>query len=111
VKVTTPFVSLLLTPLDDQPLVESKHILITAMAQDAQTGTRYSPDGKQLLDPGRPPLLMEPVQAMLQIKGPPIESVKVVDIYGVPTDREVSHERNVFEIDGRHQTYYYEVKR
>ena len=64
--------SLLFTPLDDQPLVESKHILITAMARDAQTDTRYSADGTQLLDAGRPPLMMEPVQATLTFKGPPI---------------------------------------
>ena len=103
--------SLLFSPLDDQPLVESKHILITAMARDAQTDTRYSADGKQLLDAGRPPLTMEPVQATLTFKGSPIAAVKAVDIYGVPTDQEVPHESNTFTIDGRYATYYYEVQR
>jgi len=36
VKVRTPFVSLIFTPLDDKPLAESAHILITAMARDKQ---------------------------------------------------------------------------
>ena len=111
VAVKTPFVSLLFTPLDDRPLVESKHILITAMARDSQTGTRYSADGTQLIDAGKPPLLMEPVQAELEFKGPPIQSVKVVDIYGVPTDKEVERDGNRVTIDGRYATYYYEVKR
>ena len=41
----TPFVSVIFTPLDDLPLAQSKHILITALAQDKQTGTRYNADG------------------------------------------------------------------
>ncbi|MHC4566947.1 MAG: hypothetical protein ACYTE3_14470, partial [Planctomycetota bacterium] len=41
----TSFVSLLFTPLDDRPLIESEHILITAMAQDKQYGTVYNEDG------------------------------------------------------------------
>ena len=111
VKVTTPFVSLLFTPLDDKPLIQSSHILITAMARDSQTGTRYNADGTKLLDPGRPPLLMEPVQAVLEFKGDPITSAKAVDIFGVPTETQVEHKANTLTIDGRYATYYYEVKR
>jgi hypothetical protein len=55
--------------------------------------------------------LIEPVQAKLAFKGGPIASVKVVDIYGVPGEKEVEREGNVFAIDGRYATYYYEVKR
>jgi hypothetical protein len=110
-RIATPFVSLLFTPLDDQPLVESRHVLITAMARDAQTDTRYNADGTQLVDAGRPPLVMEPVQATLTFRGSPITSVKAVDIYGVPTAQEVPRESNTFTIDGAYATYYYEVKR
>ena len=56
--VKTPFVSLIFTPLDDKPLAESKDVLVTAMAQDKQTNTEYSPDGRKLLQIGSPPLLM-----------------------------------------------------
>ncbi|HUT36368.1 MAG TPA: beta-galactosidase [Planctomycetota bacterium] len=111
VQVPTPFVSLLFTPLDDKPLVESRHILITAMARDKQAGAEYNADGTRLLDAGKPPLLMEPVQATLTFKGAPIASVKVVDIYGVPTAKDVARQGNAFTIDGRYATYYYEVKR
>jgi hypothetical protein len=111
VAVKTPFVILLCTPLDDRPLVESRHILITAMARDKQTGARYNDDGTRLLDAGRPPLLMEPVQAALTFKGASLSSVKVVDIYGVPTGKTVARTGNTFDIDGRYATYYYEVKR
>ncbi len=111
-RVTTPFVSLLFTPLDDQPLAESKRILITAMARDKQTGTEYSADGKQLKTIGGPPLLMEPVQADIRIDGAKPQQINVLDVYGVPTGKTVSaDETGQFHIDGRFRTYYYEVRR
>ncbi len=109
--IDTPFVSLLLTPLDNRPLVESERILITAMARDKQYGATYNSDGTELLDAGGPPLLLEPVQATISIKGGPLTSVKVVDVYGVPTDRELDCTNNTFRIDGRYASYYYEVTR
>jgi hypothetical protein len=56
-------------------------------------------------------LLLEPVQASLTFKGAPLTSVKVVDVYGVPTARQVERTSNTFAIDGRYATYYYQVKR
>ena len=107
----TPFVSLLFTPLDNRPLIESENILITAMAQDKQLGTVYNKDGTELLETSGPPLLLEPVQATLTFKGTPLSSVSVVDIYGVPTTKQVERTGNTFEIDGRYATCYYQVKR
>lgn len=111
VAVKTKFCSLIFTPLDDQPLAESKHILITAMAQDKQSNTQYNADGSQLLALGGPPLLMEPVEAAITLKGPAPAEVNVVDIYGVPTAKKVKVVGNAFNIDGTYKTYYYEVKR
>jgi len=68
-------------------------------------------DGTQLFETGGPPLLLEPVQATLTFKGDPIDSVTVVDVYGVPTDRQVDCAGNTFRIDGRCATYYYEIRR
>jgi hypothetical protein len=109
--IQTPFISLLFTPLDNLPLVNSEHILITAMAQDKQLGAVYNTDGTELIETGGPPLLLEPVKATITLKGSPINSVKVVDTFGVPTNQEVDHSNNTFEIDGRYATYYYQVKR
>ena len=111
VAIATPFVSLIFTPLDDRPLVESRHILITAMARDMQRGTRYNAEGSRLEAIGGPPLLMEPVQATITLKGPPIKRVNVLDLYGVPTDNDIATRANAFHIDGTHQTYYYQVVR
>lgn len=108
--IRTPFASLLFTALDDKPLVESGHILITALAQDRQTGARYSADGSQLEAPGGPPLLLEPVQAVLSWQGRPIVSARPVDPFGVPIDLELEREANGFHIDGRYAAYYYELR-
>jgi hypothetical protein len=111
-EVKTEFVSLLFTPLDDADLASSAHILITAMARDKQTGALYSADGKRLNVMGAPPLLMEPVQATLKLKGAKPSVVNVLDLYGVPTGRTVEVGADgAFAIDGRFRTYYYEVKR
>ncbi|WP_166822830.1 hypothetical protein [Thalassoroseus pseudoceratinae] len=112
VAVQTPFVSLLFTPLDNQPLAASTRILITAMARDQQTGTEYSADGTQLKTIGGPPLLMEPVQAGILFKGSKPKRVNVLDVYGVPTGKTVPTDASgKFHIDGRFRTYYYEVER
>ncbi len=112
VSVKTPFVSLLFTPLDNAALGESKRILITAMARDRQTGSEYNADWSHLKTMGGPPLLMEPVQAKIRLRGGPPRAVNALDIYGVPTGRQVKPGGDgAFVIDGRYRTYYYEVVR
>jgi hypothetical protein len=112
VDVKTPFVSLLFTPLDDRPLEESEHVLITALARDKQTGTEYSEDGRTLRTIGGPPLLMEPVQATVRLRGAAPSRVNALDVYGVPTGQSVPVDGDGrFTIDGRFRTYYYEVRR
>jgi hypothetical protein len=111
VAVKTPFVSIILTPLDDKPLAESASILITAMARDKQSDSQYNADGTQLLAIGGPPLLMEPVQATITLKGPAPRSVDVLDIYGVPNGQHVKTDGSAFTLDGSYRTYYYHVKR
>jgi hypothetical protein len=111
VQMRSAFTSLIFTPLDDRPLIRSNNILITAMARDRQLSSEYSADGSQLLKTGGPPLYLEPVQATITVKGDAVAAVKVVDVYGVPTNREVACNGNTFDIDGRYATYYYQVVR
>ena len=112
IEVRTPYVSLLFTPLDDLPLAASKHILITALARDKQTGAKYSDDGTKLLAVGTAPLLLEPVQATIKLAGAPPVSIRPLDHYGVPKQDTVPLEKDgTFKIDGRYRAYYYEVKR
>ncbi len=111
VTVRTPFVSLLLTSLDDRVLVESGHILVTALARDQQTGARYSADGSRLEALGGPPLLLEPVQADLRFTGPSITSAHRLDIHGVPIGEPIEHDADSVTLDGRWASYQYEIRR
>ncbi|CAN5421947.1 hypothetical protein BH23VER1_BH23VER1_11380 [soil metagenome] len=108
----TPFVSTLFTPLDDLPLAESKHILITALARDMQRGARYNADGTELEAVGTAPLMLEPVEATLRFEGEMPASVRALDHYGVPTGQEVEVGADgTIEIDGTYRSYYYEIRR
>jgi hypothetical protein len=112
VQFNTPFVSTLFTPLDDQPLAQSKHILITALARDKQTGTVYSADGSRLESTGTAPLLLEPVQAVFTLAGAKPTGVRALDAYGVPSGKAVPVAADgSVTIDGTYRSYYYEVKR
>ena len=113
VRFLTPFVSTIFTPLDDLPLAQSRHILITALARDKQTGTRYSADGTRLESTGTAPLLLEPVQATLRFTGAKPVSVTPCDHYGVPMPGKsvpIAADGSI-TIDGTYRAYYYEVKR
>jgi hypothetical protein len=110
--VKTPFVSLIFTPLDDLPLTDSKRILITALAQDKQSGARYNADGTQLESVGTSPLLLEPVQATLKFSGAKPSTVTPCDHYGVPKENKLALTPDgTFQIDGTSQAYYYLVER
>jgi hypothetical protein len=110
--VKTGFVSIIFTPLDDQPLAASKRILITALARDQQSGAKYSDDGTKLLATGTAPLLLEPVQATVKFAGAPPASICPLDHYGVPKKETLTADNSgSFTIDGRYRAYYYEVRR
>ncbi len=110
-EVHTEYVSLLLSPLDDRPLTGSARILVTALARDRQTGTVYSADDSRLEALGGPPLLLEPVRAVLTFIGEPLTGARALDVHGGQTGREVERDGNRVTIDGRWATPYYEVVR
>ncbi len=108
----TPYVSVIFTPLDNLALAQSKHILITALAQDKQTGARYDADGSLLEATGTAPLLLEPVQATLKFAGAKPTAVRPLDHYGVPNGKTITvGPDGSFVIDGTSRAYYYEVTR
>ena len=82
------------------------------MARDKQTGAVYNADWSRLEQLGGPPLLMEPVQATLRIKGATPAQVRPLDLYGVPKKKTIEVKPDgSFTIDGTYQTYYYLVER
>jgi hypothetical protein len=112
VTVETGFVSLLFTSLDGRPIETSENVLITALARDRQAGSQYNAAGSQLLDLGVDALELEPVRATIEFEGAAVGSLTPLDVYGVPTDEQVPQTAdNTFVIDGRFETFYYEMER
>jgi hypothetical protein len=111
VRLDTPFASLFLTALErGEDLAGCKRALISVMARNSNTGfTYFAPDNKVLAN-GGPPILLEPVKAMLTIAGRPIEAVNVLDHDGRRTDRALAVTDGRFTLDGaKDKAIYYEV--
>jgi hypothetical protein len=110
VSAASPFISVLVTSLDDEPLETSNRVLVSALGRDRQSGARYSEGGTQLLDVGAPPLLLEPVQARIRfVQGGLVEAWRL-DQNGLrrePADV-VSGE---LVLSGADRTWLFEVRR
>ena len=82
--ISTPFVSLILTSLDNESLAQSSHLLLAAVARSENAGTIYNPSRTLLRTSGTSPILMEPVlgQASLTLGGRPLPQVFALDPRG-----------------------------
>jgi hypothetical protein len=72
-KVDQPFAVVVASSVGNQPIATSRRLLVTAVARVEPTGYRWVDSWKrEVADPGRPPLLQEPVRARIRwrFKGP-----------------------------------------
>jgi hypothetical protein len=108
----TPFAGLFLTALDrDANLKTGKRLLLTAMARVRNTGQKFSEDGKQLLEVGTTPMLIEPVKAQVRISGRTIKAVRLLDHDGRQMDATLKASGDTFAVDGaQDKTFYYLVE-
>jgi len=68
-RLKTPFCAVSLVALDDQPLAESKKILLVAAARCANTGMKWNAERTSINDNwGGPPLLVEPVAGTISLR-------------------------------------------
>lgn len=86
-------------------------ILLTALARCRNTGQDLGPDENDLRDKGKPPILMEPVQATITLKRPGAKRVVLLDHDGLRTGKTIPVERGVIRLDGvRDRTPYYLIE-
>jgi len=113
ITIETPFVSLLVTSLDNRSIGESSSVLVTAVAREKWTGSEIEGvgEGARLNALGGPPLMMEPVQASLTFNTD-FNSAEALDQHGRRTGRalELNHE-GAYVLDGRFSTIYYLFER
>ncbi|MCH5374631.1 MAG: hypothetical protein JJ992_11695, partial [Planctomycetes bacterium] len=95
--------SVVIVPLDDRPLSESKQILIQAgtVARPAGWIARQRSveaggelhDGFQILRKGGEPVLVENIDARVEIANPSVHRAVALDVNGLPMDVQVAVER------------------
>lgn len=106
----SPYASVFLTSLEkNRDLSRARTALITAVARNSNSGFKIMTVDDRILDNGRPPVLLEPVRAVIQC-GRAVAAVNVLDQDGQRTGRALPLSGTRFEIDtGKDKTLYYEV--
>ncbi len=95
----------------DATIDSARELLIVAIGRARNTGMKFSPDGDQMLDPGNPPILMEPVKAVITLRKSGVPRVFVLDHDGKLTDRQIPVENSTITIDGgRDKSPYYLIR-
>lgn len=105
----TPFAAVYVTAREPAgTLAASRELLIVALARARNTGMKFSPAGDRMLDRGQPPIVMEPVQARIALRRAGTPRVVLLDHDGRITDRTLTVDGGVLQIDGaRDRTPYY----
>jgi len=68
IELKSHFAAVYLTALGkEETLANADRLLITALARARNTGQTFSQDGKELLEKGTAPILMEPVKARIEV--------------------------------------------
>ncbi len=112
ISTSNSIASVLVAPLDDQPLSSSRHLLITAVGRCRNTGMAYSQGGQRLLALGSTPTLLEGVKGTVSLLRSGTCHVVGLDTYGykacdvVPVSKQ---DRIDIPLDGRNHAAYYEV--
>ena len=67
-EVKTDFATIALSSLTDDPIGESADLFLTAVGRSDNTGAQYDEGHARQIDPGRPPILIEPIEATVRMK-------------------------------------------
>ncbi|HUC83649.1 MAG TPA: hypothetical protein VL970_00545 [Candidatus Acidoferrales bacterium] len=111
IELQCPYASLFLTALDKgKTLATTRSALICAVARNCNTGFRYSAGDGKIMENGTPPILLEPVKAVVAFADRKIAAVNILDQAGRRTDRTLPVTGGRFLLDSaRDRTIYYEV--
>jgi len=113
VTIHNPFASVIITALEkDKTLANCKHALVSIVGRASNTDFSYFSLNNHIVDNGKAPILMEPIQVKIVIAGRPVATVNVLDFDGcLQSDKKLAvNNQGEFIIDtGVDHTMYYEV--
>ncbi len=93
----------------DKDIESSKGLLVAAVARARNAGMKVLND-ERILDPGKGPVVMEPVKAEISIRKKGTPTVVLLDHNGRKTEKTLPVKEGAFEIDGaRDKACYYLV--
>ncbi len=109
--VASPYVSIFLTALArTETLATARSALLTAVARNCNTGFKYFAPDSKVIENGKAPILLEPVQATFTVSGRKVAAVNVLDHNGCRTGRSLPVSNGRFAINGaQDKALYYEV--
>lgn len=103
----TPFCSIFVSSIDNQPIKESKHLLVSAAARIENKGMVYNETKTQLKEVGTAPLLVEGVAAKVILGRTPAE-VYALDVNGKRI-KTISPTADGFKMESTDKAFFYEV--
>lgn len=113
IQTPNPYALILVTAQSPNgSLAKDSKALVVLLARNANTGFRiFTVDQKTVVDNGRPPILVEPVQAQLHFKNRTVQEVRVLDNDGIPTAATIpiADDGTIALDTGRDRTLYYLV--
>jgi len=103
-----PYAAIYVTVREPEGAKDVSPLLITAIARARNTGMQLNDAGDELLDRGKPPILMEPVKATITIDKPGALKLRLLDHNGLRTETTLPIQGGTITIDGaRDKTPYY----
>jgi hypothetical protein len=113
IKIDQPYAVVVASSLDRQPISSATRLLVTAVARVEPTGYRWVDNWKRdVADPGRPPLLQEPVQARIRWRRKGSVRAFALDNTGArahPVPLETTEEGVALNILGTEPTLHWEL--
>jgi hypothetical protein len=110
----TEYGSVIVSSLTDEPLTRSKRLLVTTVGRAENSGLVYGPTRDTILEPGRAPIMMDPVRGALRLRREGGPALKVFRLDGVGRRAETLTSRRVGEalaltLEERRLTLWYEA--
>ena len=118
VTLENEFAVVLATSLSDEPLAQSKRLVVTAVGNAVNTGMKLDPARGKFADAGRPPILVEPVRGTVSLTNL-TGALDKVKVYALSPNgerlKEVAVEKSAngvrFKLEAANRTLSYEVVR
>lgn len=106
------YASVILSSLDNLPVEESGHMLLTAAAKCQNYGMRISKDGKEVINGGEKPVMIETVVGCVKLKTNKKYRIYILDCNGQRTEKKVTVKQKSGGVEllllPENETIYYE---